>query len=264
MENTFWHQQANNKPLYPDILWNQPEFKSLAGKLGIIGGSLQGFNSVSTAYDKAVKAGIGVARTILPNSLAKTIGPIWQECEFAPSTKSGGFSSKAINEWLNLTLWADGILISGELSRNSETSILLERFVTENKTQLTLAGDSLTLLIDTPNELINNKLLTIAIDLNQLQHLLTTIRYPTAIKSTMNLYQIVNLLHSFTYGYGLAVILIHEEQIILSHKGQVATMLNTKNIDSLTVATTCSVWRLQQPNKPFEAMATGIYYLLKD
>lgn len=263
MENTYYHQQDNNQPLYPDILWNQPEHKSLAGKLGIIGGNLHGFSSVSTTYQTAQKAGIGVIRVILPNSLSKTVGPIWPESEFAPSTKSGGFSSKAIGQWLDLAAWSDGVLISGDLSRNSETSILLESFATKNKNQLTLAGDSLSLLIDTPNALINNDQLTIATDFNQLQHLLTAIRYPTAIKSTMNLYQIVDLLHSLTYGYGLAVVLAHEEQTILSYKGQVSMTKHSKSCDLLAIAATCSVWRLQQPSKPFEAMTTAIFELLK-
>ena len=264
MENTFWHQQVNSQPLYPDILWNQPEHKSLAGKLGIIGGNLYGFNSVAVAYNAAQKAGIGTMRILLPNSLAKTITPTWPECEFAPSTKSGGFSAKAIGEWIELAAYSDAIVISGDLNRNSETSILLERFIAEDRTlPLTLAGDSLTLLIDTPSELINHKQLTIATNnLSQLQRLLTAIRYPMAIKSTFNLYQLVNLLHSLTGSYDLTIVLLHEEQIILAHKGLVYSALNPKRIDYLSIATAASVWRLQQSTKAFEAMTTGIYNLL--
>ena len=43
MDNIFWHQQINDQPLYPDILWSQPEHKSMAGKLAIVGGNLHKF-----------------------------------------------------------------------------------------------------------------------------------------------------------------------------------------------------------------------------
>ena len=39
----YWKKQEAGKLLFPDIEWNKPEQKSLAGKLLIIGGSTSGF-----------------------------------------------------------------------------------------------------------------------------------------------------------------------------------------------------------------------------
>jgi len=262
MDNTFWHQQTDDLPLYPDILWSQPEHKSMAGKLAIIGGNLHQFTSTSKVYNAATKAGVGAIRILLPNALAKTISPIWPECEFAPSNKSGSFSLKSLGEWLDLASWSDNIIISGDLSHNSEISILLENFISQNKKPLTLIGDSLDFLINNPGELVKDKQLTLAIEFNQLQHLLTAIRYPTALKSTMNLYQIADLMHSLSSGYPLTLITLHQEQIILAYSGQVYSTINKHNFDLLSIATSATVWRLQQPDKAFAAMTCGIHYLL--
>jgi len=264
MDNTFWHQQINDQPLYPDILWSQPEHKSMAGKLAVIGGNVHQFTSASSVYNAATKAGVGAIRILLPNVLAKTISPIWPECEFGPANKSGSFSLKSLAEWLDLAYWSDHLIISGDLSHNSEISILLEQFINQNKKPLTLIGDSLDFLINNPSGLFDNKQLTLALEFKQLQHLLTAIRYPTALKSTMNLYQIADLMHSLSSGYPLTIITTHQDQIILAYDGQVYSANNKNNIDLLAIASAATVWRLQQPDKAFAAMTCGIYYLFNN
>ena len=264
MDNIFWHQQINDQPLYPDILWSQPEHKSMAGKLAIVGGNLHKFTSASNVYNAATKAGVGAIRILLPNSLAKTISPIWPECEFGPANKSGSFSLKSLAEWIDLASWSDNTIISGDLSHNSEISILLEQFISQNKKPLTLMGDSLDFLINNPLGLFNDQPLTLALEFNQLQHLLTAIRYPTALKSTMNLYQIADLMHSLSSGYPLTIVTTHLDQIMLTYDGQVYSTINKNNVHLLEVATASTVWRLQQPDKAFAAMTCGIYYLLNN
>jgi len=262
MDNTYWHQQSKSQALYPDIKWSQPEHRKLAGKLAIIGGNSHGFSSVSSSFAKAQAAGIGTIRTLLPDSLAKNLKHIWPESEFAASNKSGGFSSKALDDWLDLELWADATLISGDLSQNSETAILLEKFMTKNIHPLTLVGDSLSLAAISPLSIINHNQLLIAPSLSQLQKLLIAIRYPTALKSTISLNQLVELLHSLTYSYDLAINLTHQDQIFVAYKGEVSTTpTNNKVIDILNIATASTVWRLQQPAKVFQAMTTAIYEL---
>ena len=69
MNFDFWLKQTSGKPLFPDIEWQKPEQKNLAGKLLIIGGNKLGFAAVAQAYTDALKAGIGECRVILPDSL---------------------------------------------------------------------------------------------------------------------------------------------------------------------------------------------------
>src|SRR5882757_7834828 len=120
MEQTYWHKQAIDKPLFPELLWSRPENKSFAGKLLIIGGNAHGFAAPAEAYVAAEKAGIGTTRILLPDSLQKTVGKLFAPAEFATSNPSGGFAQTSLAEALALSDWADGILVAGDTGRNSE------------------------------------------------------------------------------------------------------------------------------------------------
>src|SRR3989344_1032892 len=102
MENTYWHKQAKDKPLFEDLLWSRPENKARAGKLLIIGGNAHTFAAPAAAFVSAAKAGAGSVRALMPDKLKKTIGSSLAEAQFAPSTPSGSFSRKALVDALEL------------------------------------------------------------------------------------------------------------------------------------------------------------------
>ncbi len=258
MDNTYWLHQTTERPLFEAVIWNQPQRRNVAGKLAIIGGNGHGFNIVSEVFALANQAGIGVSRVLMPDSLSHTIGKIWPDCEFAPSTKSGGFATTALTEWQNLASWADGTLICGDLGRNSETAILLDRFLETNSEFVALFGDALDLAISTPLSLINRGNLLIGPSLSQFQKLLSSIRYPTAIKSSLSLDQLADLLHSLTLNYKLSIVYVHEGIVFIADAGQVSSTPTTYDTIGRTI-TASTVWRLQQPAKPFEAMTSAIY-----
>ncbi len=66
------------------------------------GGNAHGFAAAGEAHGEAAKAGIGTARVILPDSLQKTVGKVFEAGEYAPSTPSGSFSQKALAELLDM------------------------------------------------------------------------------------------------------------------------------------------------------------------
>src|SRR5436305_544558 len=107
---TYWHRQTPSKPLFPDLLWSRPEHKSTAGKLLIIGGNLHNFSTPAQAFNYVSEAGIGSARVLLPDSIKKLVGGVFESGEFAPSTPSGSFSQKALIDMLEQSSWADGVL----------------------------------------------------------------------------------------------------------------------------------------------------------
>jgi hypothetical protein len=128
MTPDFWHKQTADKPLYPDMQWSRPENRLFAGKLLVIGGSVHGFAAAGEAYAQATKAGIGTARMYLPDALQKVLGRTFEAGEFGPATPSGSFSQRALAEALAMANWGDGTLLAGDLGRNSETAIFLEKF----------------------------------------------------------------------------------------------------------------------------------------
>lgn len=253
--------QTNGKPLFSDVLWSRPERKTAAGKLAIIGGSSSGFSAVSETYTAATKAGAGQVRILLPDSLKKSLSSLWPESEFAPANKGGGFAAAALGEWLALAEWADAVMLCGNLGKSSETAVLLEHFLEKYEGQISLAKDSIQIALGTPTELFDQKELTLIVELSDLQRLLSAIRFPMAVRSDMTIYQLGNLLRSLSQSYPWAIVTEHEGSFFASFAGNVShTMANAKRL--LAAGSAASVWRMQQPLKPYEALSSGIYDLI--
>ncbi len=261
MDNTYLKQQGNNQPLYPDMLWSKPEQKSSAGKLAIIGGSERGFNTVSQAYARVSSAGAGAIRVLFPSALRRTLAKIWPESEFAPSSKSGEFAASALSEWLDLDQWSDSVLLPGDLGKSSETAILLERYLSRSPSIITLSGDSINILIDTPAPILENERVTLAVSTAQLQSLLVSIRYPMSVRLDNTLFQLAGLLHSLTLNYPWCVTTIHQSLIYVSYQGEVSVTPLTTGLSLTDVAAYSAVWRMQQPAKSFMGITSGIYEL---
>src|SRR3990167_11216797 len=175
----YWYKQTKEKPLFPDLIWSKPENKLTAGKLLIIGGNAHGFTAPATAYAEAVNAGTGTVRVLLPDSLSKTVGRQFSAGEFATSTPSGSFSQQALAEFMDLSVWADGVLIAGDLGRNSETTVLLEKYVSKSKALLTLVNDAVDDFVTTTNGITERQDTLLVLSLNQLQKLYSTLKLPT-------------------------------------------------------------------------------------
>ncbi len=254
MESISWLKQSG-KPHFEDMLWSRPENKRHAGKLLIIGGHSQNFSAVSRAYAASQAAGAGSVRVLLPLSLQKTLGKSFPEAEFADSTAIGSFSRQALGLFLELSDWSDGVLLAGEFGRNSETAILLENYVNKFVGQLTLAGDSLDYFFNSPRMIVDRSKTTIVGPLNRIQKLAKTV----ALKQSADLVQILNMLSIWTAGSKADVITGHSDQIIVAHKGKVSTTPAKDREVNEETAAYASVWTIQQPAKPFEALTTAAY-----
>ncbi|MCL4357369.1 hypothetical protein M1512_00525 [Patescibacteria group bacterium] len=260
MDNTYFHRQTAGKPLFSDVIWSQPEQQSTAGKLAIIGGSGHGFYAVSRSYADASKTGIGSIRVLLPDVLKRTVSYLLPESEFAPSTKSGSLARSSLSILVELAAWADGVLFPGDLGKSSETAILMEHYLEKNTSLLSLAGDAISIIYDSPSLILDNDHLCLILDFNQLQKLLLNIRFPMAARSQMTIYQMAELLHALTLGYPWSVITEHENLFFVAYGGKVsATSKEDYTLAAAGVA--ASVWRLQQPTKTFEAESSGLYVL---
>src|SRR6185312_2009701 len=89
--------------------------------------------------------------------------------EYAPSTPSGSFSQKALAELLSLSQWAEGVLLAGDLGRNSETAILLEQFSQKYAGQLTITQDALDYFTKSPKDLAQREDTLLVCSFAQLQ-----------------------------------------------------------------------------------------------
>lgn len=260
MANTYWHKQTAKEPIFPDLVWSRPENKSQAGKLLIIGGNAHGFAAAAEAFSKASKAGIGTARVLLPDSLQKTVGRVFETGEYAPSTPSGSFSQKALAELLSYSNWADGVMLAGDFGRNSETAIVLEQYIDKYTGQLTITQDAADYFTKSPTAILNRKETTLVVSFAQLQKISTSSKFAKPFLFDMDFLHLVENLHELTRIIQPSIVVKHLSNIFAAHSGEVSSTKLDVDLEIWRVKTAAhvAVWQIQNSSKPFEAITTAI------
>ncbi len=259
MDNEYWLKQNPDKPLFEDLLWSRPENKTHAGKLLIIGGNLHFFAAPAQAYNEALKAGVGVAKVLLPDKLQKTIGSVLENGEFAPSNKSGSFARNALAEWLDFAGWADGVLLAGDLGRNSETTIVTEEFLQKYSGQVTIAKDAVDSISASIQHTLERPNTTLVISIAQLQKICKDTACAHPVQFDMGNIALVEHLHDFTLKYNTNIIVLHNELLYVAVKGEVSTTkVSVGESWRVKTAAYAATWWLQNPHKTFEALTTSI------
>lgn len=259
----FWVKQTADKPLFEDLIWSRPQQKAQAGKLLIIGGNSHGFAAPAEAYTQATGAGVGLTRVLLPDAVKKLAGALLETVDYAPSTPSGSFSQEALGVCLELASWADGVLLAGDFGRNSETAILLEKFVSKYKGSLVITGDAADYFLSTPLEVLERPETTLVLTIAELQKMGVGAGIATPILFSMDLLQLVDALHFMTIRYPANIVVKHLGNIFVARGGKVSTTKLEKDekIWRVSTAARAAVWLIQNPSKPFEALTTAIYEL---
>src|SRR5688572_19357091 len=195
MQNDFWQKQKAGKPLFPHLLWSRPENRQQAGKLLIVGGNLHGFAAPATAYSETVKAGIGMSRVLLPSAIQKVVGPSIENGEFAASTPSGSFSQRALVELLDWCKWSDGVLFAGDLGRNSETAIMVEKFLQKCEQPTIITRDAIDYVVSLPASALERPNTTLVPSFSQLQRLSIAARFEKPLTFNMDMLRLIEWLH---------------------------------------------------------------------
>jgi len=93
----------------------------------------------------------------------------------------------------------------------------------------------------------------------QLQKLAMNANFTKAFTFGMDLIRLVDTLHEFTETFSPNIITKHHDTIFVAASGQVSsTKLETEmKIWRVKTAASASVWWLQNPSKPFEALTTA-------
>lgn len=261
MRPSYWQSQTKQKPLFPELEWSRPENKLHAGKLLVVGGNAHGFAAPASAFGYAEEAGAGTVRALLPDAVRKIVGAILPEADYAPSTPSGSLSQKALAELLPAANWAEGVLVAGDLGRNSETAILLESFLAKHRGQVTLTKDAVDYITTSPKSALARPDTLLVLSLSQLQRLGTATQTTTPISFSMDLLRLVEWLHQFTTIYQPYIIVKHSGKVLVAVDGQISTTIvdETKNLWRVKAAATASVWWMQHSSKPFQSLTAAIH-----
>lgn len=261
MQYDYWLKQDPKKPLFPDIEWQKPEQKTLAGKLLIIGGNKLGFAAVAQAYADALAAGVGECRVVLPDALKPVVDKLALDCVFVPSNISGGMSKDSMPALQAAANWADAVLLVGDTGRNSETAITLETFLQQSGALTIITRDAVDLLRAATTSLLQREPTVFVLTLAQLQKMFQAVYYPKTILFSMQLTTLVETLHKFTITYpGIGIVVFHQQQLLVARDGQVSS---TPWEDPLiiwrgSVAAKSAVYALQHQSKLFPALTASL------
>lgn len=260
MQPEFWHKQEAGKPLFPQLEWSRPENRQTAGKLLIVGGNLHGFAAPAEAYSESIAAGIGMSRVLLPSAVQKVVGPSIENGEFAASTPSGSFSQRALVEVLDWCKWSDGVLFSGDLGRNSETAIMVEKFLQKCEEPTILTKDAIDYVVSLPMPALERPNTTLVPSFSQLQRLGIAAKFDKPLTFDMDLLRLVDWLHAFTERFAPHIVVKHLNHIFVAVNGEVSSTKLSHDLPiwRLKTATHAAVWWIQNPGKPFEGLTAAI------
>lgn len=257
--DTYWQKQGS-EPLFPNMLWSRPEQRSQAGKLLIVGGNIHAFGAPASAFTEAQRAGAGTVRVVLPDATKKTVGRLLEHVEYAPSTPSGSFGQQALAELLDLAAWSDGVLLAGDIGRNSETAIVLQKLAATYRGQLTLTKDAADYVVSSPEIAITRAQTLLVLSFAQLQKLASRVGFAAAFTYDMDLLRFIDTLHDFTQVFAPHIVVRHHDATHTAVNGNIVTTPtpDKEAIWRIKTAAHASVWWLQNPAKPLQALATAV------
>jgi len=260
MDFSYWKKQVPGTPLFPNIEWSKPEQKSMAGKLGIIGGNKLGFAGVAEAYSVALATGTGHIRVLLPDVLRKTIPSTITDAIFAPTNPSGSLNKDALDEMNAMSAWADEVLLIGDAGRSSETAILYEQFIQKYEGQLVLTRDAIDLVKNSAELLVERPKTMLVVSFAQLQKLFQAVYYPKVLTFSMQLTNLIEAVHKFTITYPVTIVVLHKDHLITAFNGEVTSQAwdNPMLIWRGSVAAKAAAYWLWSPAKPLEAVTSSI------
>ncbi len=245
-------QTQKNEPLFPDILWSRPENRNGAGKLLIVGGSADNLANVAQSYTMAEQAGVGACFLLVPESLQKVTKNI-PFIHYGPANRSGSFAERSLSEMLDLAKNVDGIMLAGNMGKNSETSLTLDKFLSKYRGLLGINSSSLESLSLGWQSLLARDNTILEIDIKTLQQIGISLSFDKPITSDSPNWLIAESLSKISMNFPTTLALYTNSTIWLAQGSQVIACDQQKYNFCKGM-----VWAIQQPKKQLQAIATSI------
>ena len=245
-----------------DLGWNIPEKK--IGTVNVFGGNVQNFRAEMKVTEYlSGKYPIESLNLVLPDALKSKL-PDLPNFKFLSSTDSGSFSNA--EEITTVFNSADFNLSLGDLSRNSETSKAVASAYESAEKPLIITRDAVDLLAEniTEKTLMNDSLIIFA-SIPQLIKLLRSVYYPKMLLLSQSLIQVSEVLHKFTLSYPVAIITLHNEQILVAQNGEVkAIPISLSNYSPMMIwqgefISKVLAFNLYNPNNFIKATISAIF-----
>ena len=256
-----YFEKITKKPK-EDLSWNIPERRQ--GAVNIIGGNTSSFNNeIKIAEFLGGNFPIQDVKVVLPSSLKNELPPL-PNFVFMPATETGSFAeSQEIGDAFNVV---DYNLVLGDLSRNAITGKALSSACRKSERMTLITRDAVELLAEyEPERWLMNENVIIMASMPQLQKVFRAVYYPKMLLLSQSLVQVVEVLHKFTLSYPVALVTLHNEQILLADNGIVKAIPLEKSgyspimLWNGELAAKIVGMNLYNPNQFIEASSAAIF-----
>ena len=250
--------KQTKEPLFPKILWNQPVNKRTAKRLLIIGGQAKQFGHTQDTYRAALEAGIGTAKVVLPDAIQVYTGEL-PDGLFVTSTKVGSMAKPALAEIKVFAAESDGLLLAGELSKNSETLSLIESLLDEITLPTVITEEVINSLLYRPSSLFGASGRLLIASSQAFVKLAEKLKIGIQINSNSSLLNRIDLLMALATLQPSNFVALGPE-IIIAGKNQIS-VTPVSNIDPVRTAAFLATYWLQHSDS-FQALTTGAYAMV--
>jgi NAD(P)H-hydrate repair Nnr-like enzyme with NAD(P)H-hydrate dehydratase domain len=249
------------QPLYPKTLYNRPVSRHGAGRLLVVGGHSGDFSMPTTIYQFAMAAGIGDCHVVLPDGLARLLAGA-PGTYYVPQTTSGSLSPAALGRIIELAQESDAMALGAALSNNSETTILVEKIVSDAETPMIIFDEALPLLKHLMPALSKNPNILLILTMAEVFKVCSALGIPIRSTGDTGLVVKLRIIQNLLESVSCRLAVIGPDIITSSEKGLIVTPVNPSLLDNPSlVYSVLSVFWIQNKNDPAAGLATGAFIL---
>ena len=255
------YQQKEN-PLFPELLWDQPQSGALRPKILLIGGNKDSLTAPLSSF-QLLKDAANI-QLVLPDFWEKTFKDDSDDIVFCPSTPSGSLSNLGLDKVLRLASENDLVLLAGSLTRNSQTKRLIINLV-ENISKPIVFGEETWGLFDGSHQFSLNQVVVLN-DLNKTNKFFHKF-FPDLLKeystkgSKLNLLEIVK-----SFEISRFPLLVKHNNLMISRLADKLCYTYSKPMasqkdENFQLASWSALYVATNPQRFFESLTTACWQL---
>lgn len=241
----------NTNELEKKLAWEKPERKDQAGSLVIFGGVSLKLKEVDTVFRSAKSCGVSSIQTLVPESLARVFKREDQYLTPVNFDNYYGLSDTGLKTLTEEFALVDSLVLA-DIGSSSATEHKLALIISKTFKPVIISESSFNLVLNYPDEILNNPNITIIVNLQKLQKLikLTNIKLEAPLLSSSTLKSKIEAVSQLSLRVKSKIVLLDESRAS-SAEGGLQLSLEFSGSEGLDLATRLACWQVWAPNLSF-------------
>jgi hypothetical protein len=232
------------------LSWEKPERKDQAGSLIIFGGASLKLKEVDSIFKSAKKYGVGQVSALVPESLSKVFKredpyliPLLYDSHF-------GLSDQGLRTFQDEFSLSDSLVLA-DLGRSSSTQLKIASQVAKSFKPVIITNSGFSLLNNFHTELLSNGSITVLLNLQNLQKLISVAKLNTSspLLSSSSFKQIIDSLFEISNQIKAKIVLLEDGRIFSVNNSQYLNLKQEKTSEEFIAA--LSSWQIWSPKLKF-------------